>query len=347
MSRLNYNIEQLIKSVITLDNLRPHVKTHKSEAVTRLLIEAGLYKFKCATIAEAEMLAKASARDVLLAYTPVGPKRLRFLELMKQYPATKFSCLLDSKEGAAVLSAIAQAHHQSAEVYIDLNVGMNRTGILPEQALSLAEEIERLPGLSLKGLHAYDGHVDESDPWQRKAIGDEIYRRVKVLQARLEVKGMVGLKLVMGGSPTFPVYASYTDVECSPGTFVFWDDNYLTAFPDQDFLPAALIMGRVISLPAPDLLSIDIGHKAVASERSIDRRIRFLNGAELKPVSHSEEHLVVRVPIDHGYKTGDIMYGLPAHICPTVALYQEAVVIENHQAVAVWEVTARNRKLSV
>src|SRR5436190_19058034 len=85
--RIKYNIQLAIKMVGNVNRLRPHIKTHKSKEVSLLMIEAGIKKFKCATIAEAEMLAQCSARDVLLAYQPLGPKLNRFITLIKKYPA--------------------------------------------------------------------------------------------------------------------------------------------------------------------------------------------------------------------------------------------------------------------
>src|SRR5215212_7481829 len=94
--RVKKNIA-LIKTMIDdVKRLRPHVKTHKTKEAAELMMEAGINKFKCATIAEAEMLALVNAPDVLLAYQPVGPKLKRFITLIKKYPFTKFSCLADS-----------------------------------------------------------------------------------------------------------------------------------------------------------------------------------------------------------------------------------------------------------
>src|SRR5580692_10693814 len=88
--RVRLNIARAVAMVGNAARLRPHVKTHKSPAVTRLMLEAGIRRFKCATIAEAEMLAVAGAPDVLLAYQPVGPKVGRLLQLIRQYPSTTF-----------------------------------------------------------------------------------------------------------------------------------------------------------------------------------------------------------------------------------------------------------------
>src|SRR5438128_12350864 len=98
--RVKYNIDLAIKMIGDASRLRPHVKTHKTREVSLLLIEAGVDKFKCATIAEAEMLGDCGAPDVLLAYQPVGPKLSRFISLIQKFPATRFSCLIDNTESA-------------------------------------------------------------------------------------------------------------------------------------------------------------------------------------------------------------------------------------------------------
>src|SRR5690242_6799365 len=93
--RLQQNIETAISIVKDPDKLRPHIKTNKSKEVCRMLMAAGIKKFKCATIAEAELLGEIKANDVLLAYQPVGPKVERLVNLVKNYPVTRYSCLVD------------------------------------------------------------------------------------------------------------------------------------------------------------------------------------------------------------------------------------------------------------
>ena len=106
-------------------------------------------------------------------------------------------------------------------------------------------------------------------------------------------------------------------------------------------------MTRVVSLSAPNRICLDLGHKSVAAENEITRRVYFLNAPGLKAVSQSEEHLVVEVDKDHSYKVGDVLYGLPIHICPTVALYERVYTIENGDLTGSWKNVARDRTLSV
>jgi D-serine deaminase-like pyridoxal phosphate-dependent protein len=346
--RVKHNIKTIIDAIDNVDRLRPHIKTHKSKEVTALMMAAGINKFKCATIAEAELLGLCKAADVLLAYQPYGPKLERFIALIKKYRETKYSCLVDNLVSAQQMDAQAKIHQLQLEIYIDLNVGQNRTGIKPDHmALALYEEISKLKNLTLMGLHAYDGHIYETNLQKRTIECTEIYSSVAQLKNALNAKGFKNINLIMGGSPSFPIYAKLKDVECSPGTFVFWDRNYLDTLPEQHFLPAALVIGRIVSMPGPDKICLDIGHKSIAAENELFNRVLFLNAPDLELIGQSEEHLVAKVSLNHSYQIGDVFYGMPFHVCPTCALYSKANLVENGQLVGDWEITARERKIEI
>jgi D-serine deaminase-like pyridoxal phosphate-dependent protein len=346
--RVKQNIGLLKSMIDKTSRLRPHVKTYKNLEVTQLALDAGISKFKCATIAEAEMLGMAKAPDVLLAYQPVGPKLERFIKLIQKFGDTKFSCLVDNVVAANEIAASATKNKIEIPVYIDLNVGQNRTGISPgEDALKLYAECDRLPGITPVGLHAYDGHIHDADLEARTSQCNIVFDPVAKLQAYIVQKGFPEPIIVAGGSPTFPIHASREAVECSPGTYVYWDRGYQLAFAEQPFLTAALVIARVISLPGETLICLDTGHKSVAPENTLDNRIYFLNAPELVMISQSEEHLVADAGKDHKYKIGDVLYGLPYHICPTVALYERAITIEDHKITGEWKNIARDRKITI
>jgi D-serine deaminase-like pyridoxal phosphate-dependent protein len=107
-----------------------------------------------------------------------------------------------------------------------------------------------------------------------------------------------------------------------------------------------LVISRVISIIDEHTICTDLGHKSVAAENPLPR-VHFLNAPDAIPVGQSEEHLILKVPDASGYSLGDVLYGVPVHICPTVALYEKAIVIENNRATAAWQVIARNRKISI
>ena len=343
--RVRENIRNAVAMVGDPARLRPHVKTHKSPDVTRLLLEAGIRQFKCATIAEAEMLAIEGAPDVLLAYQPIGPKAVRFAELIRRYPSTTFSCLIDNEEAARSMAATFAAAGLTVPVWVDLNVGMDRTGIAPgEGAKRLWEAAKGLKGIVPVGLHAYDGHIRDTDPAERTRVSDAAFAGVVELRQAL---GGDAVPVIAGGSPTFPVHARRQNVQCSPGTFVYWDKGYSDQFPDQPFVPAALVVSRVISLRGDSRVCVDLGHKSIAAENDIAKRVNFLNVQGLKPVGQSEEHLVLEAGPGHGYHIGDVFYGVPFHVCPTVALYERAFTVENGRVGGEWKNAARDRKLSV
>jgi D-serine deaminase-like pyridoxal phosphate-dependent protein len=342
--RIQKNIDLLIEMIDDKSRLRPHVKTHKSAEVTKLLLAAGLHKFKCATIAEAEMLGSCQAPDVLLAYQPVGPNISRFLALKERFPETSFSCLLDNLETASSLNALVQQHNTTIKIYIDVNVGMNRTGILPAQVVKLYEDITALKGLEVMGLHAYDGHIHDSDYGVRQQKVEAIIALLQALKQQIENKFQHKITIIAGGTPTFPIYTEATDFECSPGTFALWDSGYQQAFQEQAFLPAAVVVSRVVSLPDEKLICTDLGHKAVSAENDLSQRVTFINAPELTPVSQSEEHLVLHAGAGHTYKVGDVLYGMPHHVCPTVALYDDALSVSSNRPSEVWKISSRKRK---
>jgi len=344
--RIKENIRILKQFVPDVNRLRPHVKTNKCAEVCQLMMDEGIHKFKCATIAEAEMLATIGAPDILLAYQPVGPKVKRFIQLMKTFSTTQFSCLVDNLESATNLSDQAEKNGQTISVYIDLNVGMNRTGILPELALQLFSDLLHLKGIEIKGLHAYDGQLRDRDLEIRKANCDKGFSKAEELSKQINIQFGKSLIMVAGGTPSFPIHAQRNGVECSPGTFIFWDKGYQELLPEQPFLFAALVVTRIISKPAEDIVATDLGHKSIASENPITNRVHFLNAPEVLPIGHSEEHLVLKIS-NNTFRVGDVLYGVPYHICPTVALHETMSVVEKNKIVGNWTVVSRKRKISI
>src|SRR5215471_3230089 len=156
---IHRNIDQAIAVAGGVERLRPHVKTHKTREIVRMQLDAGIRKHKCATIAEAEMLAECGAPDILLAYPMVGPNCGRFARLVAEYPHSAFSVLVDHPAAVRSLAEAMSGTSRTADVLLDVDSGQHRTGIAPgAEALALYELLARLPGLRPGGLHIYDGH---------------------------------------------------------------------------------------------------------------------------------------------------------------------------------------------
>jgi len=345
--RVEENIRRMIAIAGSADRLRPHMKTNKLPEIIRMQLARGITRFKCATVAEAEMTAGCNAPDVMLAYQLVGPNAGRFARLIQAFPNTRFSCTADDAGVIRSLSAAASEAKVTAEVLLDLDIGMHRTGVEPgAKAVELYRLIASLPGLKPGGLHAYDGQLHDRDLNERTAKCDAGFAPVVPLRDELIRAGLPVPRVIAGGTPTFPIHAKRPGIECSPGTCVFWDVSYTTKLPDMDFLPAVLVLTRVVSKPGTNRLCLDLGHKAIASENP-HPRVQLLDLPDAKFVTHSEEHLVVETARAGDFAVGDCLYGIPWHVCPTVALHSEAVAVENGKATARWRVVARERRLSI
>ena len=343
------NVARVVEMAGDPARLRPHVKTHKTREIVRLQLAAGVTKHKCATIAEAEVLASAGAPDVLFAYPVLGPNAARLAKLAAMFPGTRFAALVDSDESLAGLAAAARAHPLGA--FLDLNVGMDRTGIaVGYAAAELYARVARTPNLTPRGLHAYDGHNHQGPPAERAAAAAAALAPVLAFRDRLRAGGTPCDAVVAGGTPTFPVYAAMADVpglECSPGTYVLHDHNYGSRYPDfTGITPAAVLLTRVICRPTPTRVTLDLGHKAVAADPPLANRVRLLGVPEHTVVGQSEEHLMIETAHAGEFEIGRVVYALPGHVCPTCALHREALVAEGGRVVGAWAIAARDRTIT-
>ncbi len=348
--RIAKNIAEMIRVAGSADRLVPHVKTHKMPQVVAMQLAAGIDRFKCATIAEAEMTAAAGAKGIILAHQLVGPKVAQWAALCRLFPNTDFAALTDCPGSARHYSQVFGDAGLTAQVLVDVNNGMNRSGIAVAEALAFYRSLAGYPHLHCQGLHVYDGSIRDADFDVRKAKSDRDFAPVEKLAADIVAAGLPAPIIVAGGSPSFTVHALRNGVYCSPGTCLLWDWGYGDILPEQAFLWAAVLLTRVISKPAKGLATLDLGHKAVAAENPLEKRVKFLNlPAPHRFVSQSEEHLVLELETTAWGKiaVGDVLYGVPYHVCPTVNLYEEVLTAENHQLTGVWQVTARKRKISV
>lgn len=348
-SLVQRNLAAMVEMARGPGRLRPHVKTHKMPALVKMTEALGINRHKCATIAEAEMVARAGGRDVLLALPVVGPNIQRLAALARQFPETQFRTLVDDPDAARALSDGMTGLDRPLAVLVDLDTGMGRTGIAPgDAAAELYARVARLPGLAPDGLHAYDGHLQDPDPAERSRNARRGIDQTLHLRDRLLAAGLPVPRLVFGGTPTFPIHAATDEpgVECSPGTCVIYDAGYAAKFADLPFVPAAVIFSRVISRPRPGRITLDLGHKAVAAD-PVGPRVRLLDVPDATIAGHSEEHLVVDTPAADRFPPGTVVLGIPVHICPTCALHRRAYVVENGRLVDEWEVAARDRVLTI
>jgi D-serine deaminase-like pyridoxal phosphate-dependent protein len=344
------NIERMIVIAGDQKRLRPHCKTHKMIAVTRMQLERGISKHKCATLAEAEMLAEAGVKDIFLAYNIVGPNIDRVVRFLNRYPDVGFSVTADHPKPIRELSQAVSSAGCSVDVVLDLDTGMHRTGTLTGAlAKELYCQIEGSPGLKAGGLHVYDGHNKQTDLDERRIAVNACWMAAVDFRDELVSNNLKVPRIVAGGTGSFPLYAEKDEatLELSPGTSVFFDAGYSDLFPDLNFTPAALILTRVISRPAKNLVTCDLGSKSCASDPPFGKRVVFPDLLDALQVLQNEEHLVLETDRAEEFEPGDELLAIPQHVCPTSALYREAYVISSGKLVDRWEVSARDRWLTI
>ena len=331
---------------------RPHVKTTKIPEVWALLAQAGQRRFKAATTREAALLLDVLQRegvegaDVLLAYPLVGPALERLGDVARAHPEARVSVLCESPESVA--SAAPEL-----DIYLDLNPGMNRTGI-PESDRGPIRALAAAAGDRLGGLHYYDGHLDDSDQGTRAHAAHAGYARLLELREALLADGLRVEELITSGTPSFPAaldYAPFSELaDCahrvSPGTVVFHDTRTEELVPELALLPAAQLMARVVSHPAPNIATCDAGSKSIAAEAG-DPCALVLGRPELVACTPNEEHLPLEVKSGARPARGEALQLVPRHVCPTTNLAEEAVLIEDGRVLDVVPVAARAHELRV
>ena len=349
---LNSNTEQVIEYAGGPGRLWPHVKTHKCAEVLKMQMEKGIRCFKCATVAEAEMACIAGAEAVLLAMPPAGPTAARMTALMKAYPHIRLYGIIDCEEHLDIYRSAALESGVEVSLLVDINMGMDRTGVSAAQAGALYRKAAKASNIRICGLHCYDGHRRESDMSLRQQLVDQGNREIFALREELTAEGLSVDFVILGGTPSFPCHARYRaeGVYYSPGTIFVNDNSYATLYQDLPMMPAAVIISRVVSHPGFGLFTLDAGCKGISTDYPMNSRAALIGVEHCTPVLHSEEHWVFRM--DTGYEAqapavNTVVYLIPQHICPCTVLYPSILVAEQGEIVDEWDITARDRKISL
>jgi len=327
---------------------RPHVKTVKSKSVIGRFLEHGVSQFKCATTRELVMLCESGARDVLVAYPMVGANASRVAELAGAWPGVRISVLIENSTEAGYW------HGKPVGLFIDVNPGMDRTGISQERVGEIVE-LARQCGSQFHGLHYYDGHIHTPALVERTAQAERGYERLMQLVARLKDEGLLPPEVITSGTPALPCALGFKAFRgggfvhrVSPGTIVFNDLNSLEELGEIGELrrlrPAALVMTTVVSHPSPRRFTCDAGHKSVSADAGVPT-CAVLGHPEWRPLKPSEEHLPIEVPAEEALpEVGAVLYLVPKHVCPTVNLFEEGLAIGGGEINGIWRIDARGHE---
>lgn len=332
---------------------RPHLKTTKIAPVWRELVRSGVRHFKCATTREAALLAEVlraegvEGGDLLVAHPLVGPMRERLGRLAREHGETRFSLLAEAPEDAGESA-------RELGLFVDVNPGMDRTGVGARESARVAE-IARRAGERFRGVHFYDGHIHDVEYAARRAKAHAVYGELMELLATLARAGVEVREVVTSGTPTLKPALEYVPFRppaggrgpihrISPGTVVFHDQRTASECPELGLRPAAVVLARVVSHPGPALVTCDAGSKSLAAEAG-DPVAVALGRPELVARRPSEEHLPFEVTSGPRPPRGTPLHLFPRHVCPTVNLAEECLLVEGGRVLDVAQVAGRAHEL--
>ncbi|PYT02563.1 MAG: amino acid aldolase [Acidobacteria bacterium] len=326
---------------------RPHVKTAKLGLVMRRLVEHGIANFKCSTSLELLTVCENGGADVLVAYPMVGANARRVRDIAEQFPWIQVSTLAEGREH------IEPWRGSRVSLFIDVNPGMNRTGIEQnrvDEMIGLAREIQNA-GQVFRGLHYYDGHLSSLALPERDNVAHRGYDRLMEVISAFERSSIEVAEVITAGTPTFPCTLSYGPFidprfihRASPGTIIYNDCSSLTQLPVEfAYRPAAVVVSSVVSHPSPGRFTCDAGHKTVSADAG-SPTCAVIGHPGFSPSKPSEEHLPIDSLEGSPPAIGDVLYLVPRHICPTVNNFDHAVIVEGGRIVRVERVTARGRE---
>jgi D-serine deaminase-like pyridoxal phosphate-dependent protein len=318
-------------------NVRTHFKSLKCGGLAKYIQGRGGATFLCAKLNEAEVLADAGIKDILIANQIVGPQKMaRLAQLARR---VQLRVCVDHAENIDQLSRAMQAAGATLGVLVEVDIGMARCGVLPgEAAIPLAQKISKSPGLRFDGLQGYDGHL--------QLIADANERKGKCLEGleqlvgtrRLIERAGIPVAIVTGaGTGTWEFVAGYPGVtEIQPGSFVLMDCAYHPVRPE--FGCSLSILATVMSVQ-PKWYILDAGSKAISK----DFGMPVIKGKPEEKVTRlSEEHTKVECdPVS--VRIGDRREVLPAHCCATMNLHRQAIAVRKGKVEAVWPIEASGR----
>ncbi|HSS65691.1 MAG TPA: DSD1 family PLP-dependent enzyme [Gammaproteobacteria bacterium] len=325
--------------------LRPHAKTHKCAVIARRQIMLGAVGVCCQKVSEAEALVHAGVPDVLISNEVVGRRKLeRLAALAKQ---AQVAVCVDDAANVGDVDAAAAKFDTVIDVLVEVNVGANRCGVAPGDAvLNLAKRVDAAGHLRFTGLQAYQGRAQHMrDFEQRRTAIDaacaSTRQTVELLQRNdLECEVIAG-----AGTGTWALEAEsglYNELQV--GSYVFMDADYArNRNPDggrfDEFEHSLFVYATVMSLPEPTRAVVDAGLKSMAFDSGMPEVV----GSEtMRYAGASDEHGNLDLSQSNTrIALGDKLRLIPGHCDPTVNLYDWYVCVRGNRVEALWPIVAR------
>ena len=321
---------------------RPHAKCHKSIDVGRKLIAAGAIGLTCAKLGEAEVFAAAGIKDLLIANELVGPQKVRRLVELRRIANPVFC--IDHLDQARPISDAMQAAGLRVRAVLEINIGMNRAGILPgEPALALANEVKNLPGIELSGVMAWEGHlVIIEDQTEKQTRIRAALSQLMATRDLLVSEGIPCPIVSCGGTGSYPTSLTHPGVtEIEAGGAIFMDSFYRRKCRISAFQLALKVVATVVSRPAPERAIIDAGRKTMNMEMAMP----FIDGRDdIEVKSLSAEHgTLILAPSAQNLRIGDRLEVIPGYSDFTNVLHDQFYALRGNRIEAIWPLQGRGK----
>tara|TARA_A100001037_G_scaffold190257_1_gene170354 strand:- start:15333 stop:16481 length:1149 start_codon:yes stop_codon:yes gene_type:complete len=327
-----HNINSIISLVGDKDRLIPHAKTHKSKDILSLLIENGIKKHKTSTLNELEVLAECNPESLVLAYPITSKiKSRRLLKIINKFPNTKFYAIISNVFHFDLIKDIDNL----SGVYIDLDTGMNRTGVTKENVSDLLDYISSKYYKKLKGIHAYDGQTGGvTSIEERKTDTQNTLNAIRFVEKLIKERFSIDdFEIIAAGSWSFHFYIQEKDIKLSPGTWIYWDINNIK-MKELGFKIAGVILGQVIDQnESNNTVTIDIGAKSISSDMITENRLKLIGKPNSKLIFQNEEHGIIKLN-GESLKLGDYVLAQPGHACTVTPKYNRALKIDKNGEVS-------------
>jgi D-serine deaminase-like pyridoxal phosphate-dependent protein len=329
--------------------LRPHAKTHRCPEIARRQVAAGALGVACAKLGEAEVMAGAGIRGLLITTEIVPPPAIaRLMRLLAEAPDTMV--VVDHEDNVDRLAAAAAAAGRVLDVLVDVDVGNRRTGVAAgAPALALARRVAAQPSLRLRGLQGYAGHCAHVVGWKARRDASRAALAPLLQTRRLLESAGLPVAVVAGGSTgTYDIDVELDGLtELQAGSYCVMDLEYRRIGGREgdaltDFALALTVVATVVSVPTPDRAIVDAGLKAFSTDKPFPPEPVERPGITYGFAGDEHGRLAVVDP-DRRPRLGERIEFLPPHCDPTFNLYDRVHVVRGREIVAIWPIAARGR----
>jgi D-serine deaminase-like pyridoxal phosphate-dependent protein len=350
LERLDANIQRFASAAAQAGTrLRPHIKTHKTLQVAARQLQAGAGGITAAKLSEAEVFADAGIKDIFIAYPVVGrQKALRAAHLAQR---CRLIVGAESTEGIGYLSVAASEVGSTLFVSIEIDSGLHRTGVAPEAAEELCRLVLASPGLELEGIFTFRSTAFANAPTKDPAALGQMEGELMVgLAERLRATGIPIKEISAGSTPTGLAAAHVSGItEVRPGTYVFFDRMTTQAGISSTQEIALSILATVVSRPAPDIAIVDAGSKTfcgdiIPANAGLEGYGVTTDGVSGVVIRMNEEHGIVRLAPGFDPAIGEKLSFFPNHVCTSVNLSDELIVVQDGEVKEIWPIVARGRR---